>query len=314
MIPSGEKRFYLAAAGLHLLFIGVTKIIPPPARVLDPEPPIEYFEVEMPKVTPREWRESADGIGSSTGSERRANEARAPRTSGLVTAEGPAAEGDDVVPPTGEGPPNYDEGFSEPEGPEGPGWDPRFPNYAGLGIGMPDVPEAAPTEAPRRARPTREGVNELVASVRREEDAKKGMTLPGASNVASTVKSAVWGSDLPNETKGTLVVKVDASGKVTEVNVVGGTGSAAAWQAVAAAVKASLASRSITLNTDYKKGAIITINVQSKMQLPSGAGPDGAFDIDVGKGSPLGGTFDLSDIGSKPKRQVYTPFSVTPIK
>jgi len=173
-----------------------------------------------------------------------------------------------------------------------------------LGMGGPP----APTETPKTKKVSRDKANEVIGAALHAKDKDLGLQLAAAGTVASTVKDAVW-SALPDDSRGAFVVVIGADGKVQSVKVASQAGgSAADWEAVAANVKASLSGRMMNLTDEYKKGAIVTVMVSSKRQLPSGSDPSSP--ISLGTTS----TFDISDIGAKSIRQVRTQTSIAAIK
>jgi hypothetical protein len=167
----------------------------------------------------------------------------------------------------------------------------------------------APTEAPKQKKVSREAANDVLGAAIKEKDKKLGLQLPAAGTVSSAARDIVWSSDLPETTAGTIVVQLGPDGSVISVTVASaGPGSSAQWQAVAANLKASLAGRGLKLTDEYKKGAIITVSVLSKMQNPSGTDPDNPVKLGTTT------TFDISDLGAKPIRQVRVSSNVTPVK
>jgi hypothetical protein len=167
----------------------------------------------------------------------------------------------------------------------------------------------APTDTPRTKKVSRDKANDVLASAIKDKDKKLGLQLPAAGTVGSAARDIVWSSDLPETTQGTIVVQLGPDGNVVSVTIASqGPGTAAQWQAVAANLKASLSGRGLKLTDEYKKGAIITVSILSKMQNPSATDP----------GSPVHfgttTTFDVSDIGAKPIRQVIPSVNVMPVK
>lgn len=175
---------------------------------------------------------------------------------------------------------------------------------ASIGPGLPAKTHTDPTPKVGVGK-----ANEVLQEELHEKDKKLGLILPAAGTVASTVRDAVWSSSVPEKSQGTIVVMLGADGKVTGVKVAGMAGGTSGdWEAIAANVKATLSAKTLNLTDEYKKGAIITINVRSKMQNPSGSDPDNP----VSFGTTT--TFDVSDIGAKPIRQVTTQTNVTAVK
>jgi hypothetical protein len=227
------------------------------------------------------------------------------------TARFPGVDGQDTgsgVEP-GPGPADPNEGFSAPEDPGIPGSGPGREIWRdGKLLALEKAP-AAPTEAPKEKLASRDSANETIKDVLRKKDKKLGLDLPAAGTVASIIKAQVQGSDAPGNVSASFIVKLGPTGSVTSVTVgaING-GNASMWNAIAASSKAAIAARKLNLTEDFKKGAIITVNVQSKMSMPSGA--------EVGAGLKLSLTqnFDVADIGASPVRVITAPFSAAPVK
>jgi hypothetical protein len=127
-----------------------------------------------------------------------------------------------------------------------------------------------------------------------------GIDSPAASRVASTLRDAVYSSDLPPVTKGTVEVRLGPGGNVIGVRVltnVGGT--AAQWSRVA---QAAMVLAGLDM-TGFAKGAVVTIEINSNSQAPSGS--KGGF-------TGTGANFDLSNIGAHAQRHVRTSRHITP--
>jgi len=127
----------------------------------------------------------------------------------------------------------------------------------------------------------------------------------------------------PMEGHAIFAVRVDEVGLVMSVGVDESSGDATAWSEVATRVLNALAQKRLHM-PNGAKGVAMRIEVSSKVALPSGARSPlhvgspaldalsnmtkGQFDKapDNGMGSVpiVGGTFDLSDIGARPTRQV----------
>lgn len=210
--------------------------------------------------------------------------------------------------------PSMDAGaYGDPNSPDGYTFDPANPQVAGHPLGFDPDSIGPGKKADTTTRPPEKiavgKANDVLQDALHEKDAKLGMILPAAGTVASTVKAAVSGSSVPDEAQGTVVVTLGADGSVTGVKVTSMAGGTAGdWEGIAANVKAALSAKTLVLTDEYKKGAVVTIVVKSKRQNPSGTDPDSP--VKIGPES----TFDLSDIGAKPIRQVTTHTAVTPIK
>jgi hypothetical protein len=103
------------------------------------------------------------------------------------------------------------------------------------------LPEGRAPPAPTQ--PGRRAVDPLAAtkalgSTLSKRDGKLGLDVPGASVAATALTEAVRGSDLPPEARATFEVKLDASGRVESIKVLGTTaGDAQKWAAVVASAK-----------------------------------------------------------------------------
>jgi hypothetical protein len=210
----------------------------------------------------------------------------------------------------GPGPIDPNDGFSTPE-------DPGIPGAGGPGreiwrdgklLPLEKAP-AAPTEAPKEKLASRDAANDTIKDVLRKKDKKLGLDLPAAGTVASIIKAQVQGSDAPGAVSAVFTVKLGPGGTVNSVTVgaISG-GNASMWNAIASSAKGAIAARKLNLTEDYKKGAVITVNVQSKIVMPSGS--------EVGAGLKLSLTqnFDVADIGASPVRVITAPYSVAPVK
>lgn len=194
--------------------------------------------------------------------------ARAPGVSpGASTApspEGPSRPG----PGPSDGPTRPDGGFS-PLAPL------PVPGLGGPLWGLPGVlPSQRPPPAPTE--PTRRAVDPLAAtkalgSTLSKRDGKLGLDVPGASVAASALTDAVRGSDLPPEARATFEVKLDASGRVESIKVLGTTaGDAQKWAAVVASAKAKLEGRALAMGP-RGEAATVVVKVESSMRFPAGS-------------------------------------------
>lgn len=237
-------------------------------------------------------------------------------TNPVIASDDPNASGDNGSAPNSIRPhwdPSMDENaYGDPSLPDSRTFDPLKPitggpigfDAASIGPGLPARTTTDPTKKVEVGK-----ANEVLQEQLHEKDKKLGLILPAAGTVASTVRDVVWSSAVPEKSQGVIVVTLGPDGKVTGVKVASMAGGTAGdWEAIAAQVKAALAAKTLNLTDEYKKGAIVSISVKSKMQNPSGTDPDSP----VSFGTTT--TFDISDIGAKPIRQVTTQTNVTPIK
>lgn len=178
-----------------------------------------------------------------------------------------------------------------------------------------DKPKPAPTTIGPPPAVDRNIGGKVISDIMREKDHGLGLDLPGAGAIASVVTDVVRSSNTPDTAHAVLEVRIAPSGQVASVRVVSSSaGASGDWSAVAASVKNSLASKQFALPTAYAKGAIVTIDVVSKLQLPDGS-PAGSS---VRRGGPPADsvgtsmTFDVSNIGARPKRHVRSLPSARP--
>ncbi len=181
------------------------------------------------------------------------------------------------------------------------------------------VPEGtAPKPAPTTVGPPppvdRKIAGRLIADTMREKDRQLGLDLPGVGTIATVVSDVVRGSGTPDVARATLEVRIAPGGRIASVRVVrSSAGNSGDWSAVAGAVSGRLASRQFTLPEAYAAGAIVMVEVVSQLQLPDGS----TGGTNIGKGGQsdaLGGSvsFDVSNIGARPKRHVRASVSARP--
>ncbi len=221
-------------------------------------------------------------------------------------AEEPTGPGDVVDAPEG-----ADDTWSTPEeegwAPPGTGRNGPIYRDPDLFAMSPDGPPA-PSKAPRAKQVDRDAANRVLKDELRKKDKKLGLDLPAAGTVASIFRAAVLASDTPSTARAAFAVQLGPGGAVKAVKFVSSThGTQAQWEAIAASVKAALNAQKLALTGDYAKGANISVNVQSKMQMPSGAKVDAGLELSLTQ------TFDVSDIGARPKRVVSASASASPV-
>jgi hypothetical protein len=192
------------------------------------------------------------------------------------------------------------------------------PAWAIPGV-LPDAPRAAP--APTTAGPApsidRHVGDRVLGDVLREKDKQIGLDLPGAGKCATIISEVVRGSTAPDVSRASLEVRISPAGTVASVRVVSSNGgSAGDWAAVAAAAKSRLASEVFTLPSAYAAGAIVAVEVVSKVQYPDGSPAGGGFQRGGPPPGSFGGgvSFDTANIGARPKRHVRAVASARPAK
>jgi hypothetical protein len=315
-VPAVRRNatFLVAAALLHAGIPLVARLVIHPSSAslatTTPLHPMEVVEIpieplnEPPPVEPRAPSDT------STAPEPRAA-AAAPRTpSGAVEPSAGPEPAATAVPnaPPGRAPDQYD---ALPEGP-GDGIV-RTPGLGGpiwaLPGTIPEAPRAAaaPTVAPS-ARPVDKDIAGIVVrQAMLENDRRLGIDLPGGGTVASAIGTAVRGTETPSVGRATFEVRLSADGRVLGVRVLSASGGGAdAWDRAAKAAAAALAGRSLQMNSNYAKGALVYVDASSTMALPSG-GTSGVSH----EGSGM--RFDVSDIGAHKSRSVKTSFRVVAV-
>ncbi|NUO49082.1 MAG: hypothetical protein HOV80_09525 [Polyangiaceae bacterium] len=250
-------------------------------------------------------------VDSPSTPDRRRDRRRNPSSTGGTgdpDAENPAGEG-----PVADGGPGGQE--EEWTTPDGGGWTPpgmgaNGPIYNDKSLfDMPQTGPKAPTKAPKGKKADRGIANKVINDAVLAEDKKLGLDFPAGGTIASLFKSAVQGSDTPAEATASFAVALGPGGKVKSVTFVSASaGSESQWKAVAATVKAALASRKLTLSGHYVKGANVSVRVLSKMQMPSGNKVGAGLDLSLTQ------KFDVADIGARPVRVVSASHNATPVE
>jgi hypothetical protein len=315
-----EATFLVAAALLHAGIPLVARFVVHPHAVAPTETtrihPMEVVEIP---IEPLQEPRSPAPIEPRAPSDQPAPTAPEPRAAAATNPREPSGP---VEPATGPEP-----AATAPTGPPGRPKDEydALPEGNGDGIArapgigapiwtlpgtIPVAPRAAP--APTVATGPRPVDKDIAGIVVRgamlENDKRLGLDLPGAGTVNSAVRAAVVGADTPSVGRATFEVRIGPDGRVLGVRVSSSTGGTSdVWDRTAKNILASLAGRLIQMNSNFAKGAIVTVSVSSTMALPSGAGSAVTH-----QGSGIG--FDVSDIGAHKSRSVKTSFSTAAIR
>jgi hypothetical protein len=315
-----EAWFLLAAVALHAGFRVLGEFAPEP----EPEPPGVPIEVAVEvDVTESRPPTVVEAPAVRAEAPRNIEPAPAPRTerapSAVQVEPGPVSTVAPSVEPQATGAPEAPAaptGTSEYGGPP-----PAVPVVAGGGLpglggpawtipgAVPDMgrPPPAPTTLPA---PTvdKQAATRVLKEAIKENDKKLGLDLPAGGTVATSVRAAVQATDTPPESRATFEVRLSPTGQVLSVRVTSSTGGTAdMWARAAAAVKAALAGRTLTMTSEYSKGAVVTVSAQSLLTMP-----DGSKSVIRQQGA--GATFDVANIGAHMQRVVRTSFSVAPVK
>jgi hypothetical protein len=192
-------------------------------------------------------------------------------------------------------------------------------------MGVPSGNSALPT-VPATAGPGGEPPNDakrkVEASLRfeqRERDVSLGLGPDGP--VLRALRDSTYSSLAPNKGKAVFLAVVDASGTVVDVRLVSTDGNDSAWQDARERAAKALLGQKLALRG--AKGAEVRVEVSSDVLLPSGNRPDKSpvqptlkpSKIVMPENAPSApvadtvqswtvATFDLSDIGAKPRRIV----------
>lgn len=308
-----EGLSILAALALHAALVLVARALPPLSLLsasdrrdlrtidIDLPPPVTSVPLaeRAPVTEPRAQADPDKAIATRT-----TRPSSPPRETGPrpeVTAEQPTA------PTQPKAPTRFDDLPEEPQGVLGMN---GVPGLGGNAVWtMPGVipssvgaPAPAPTEAPARRPVDGDIGGKVVRDAMSARDKTIGIDLPAAGAVASVVADVVRGSDVPDVSKGSIEFRVGANGQVLGYRVITTRGgSSDAWDRAARAAAARLSGSGLAMTGAYTRGATITVDVSSNLELP--AGGKGGF-------TGTGMTFDLSNIGAHTRRMVRTSFRV----
>jgi hypothetical protein len=159
-------------------------------------------------------------------------------------------------------------------------------------MGKRETPEELERSA--RAEGNRQA-GEAMRTALHDHDVSLG--LGGGGPVVKALEEAVSVSTAPNASHAIIVAIADASGTVTQVNVESASADPASFQAVAADVLARLRSQKVRV-PEGSHGISVRLDVASSVGPPSGGGAG----LDM---ASSGAHFDLSDVGSRPRRIVH---------
>jgi len=178
---------------------------------------------------------------------------------------------------------------------------PKFPSLIDLDSPGSHAVIFPSTKTSDSAEPTKEvaTAKKLDAQLKGMLDAKDTEVGSGFGGpVVSAAHSAAGSSGVLGWA--TFDVSTDSFGTVTTVKLVDFGGDAKQWQGVAKDLGASMQGRKLKVPTGAA-GVAVRVKVDASMRLPSGATK--GIEPSIGAGT-VGGTFDVADIGQKPKRMV----------
>lgn len=316
----------VVAALLHGGFFGVARLIPAVNLLaVEHAREVELVDVDIekevipeqpePEIEPEDDldpnMQAAAIVDPTVMPERRRDRRRSAAATGGTgdpSSDSATGTGDLVDDPNGQGP--GEEWSQDDGGWAPPGTGPNGPIYKDPSLfEIHQAGPAAPTKAPKGKKADRNVANRVLKDELRKQDKQLGLDLPAAGTVASLFRAAVLASDTPANARASFAVALGPGGQVKSVKYISSSaGSASQWEAIAANVKAALNARKLALTGDYAKGANISIAVQSKMTMPSGA------KVDAGLEASLTQKFDVADIGAKPVRTVTASHSASPVE
>jgi hypothetical protein len=178
-------------------------------------------------------------------------------------------------------------------------------------------PAPAPTVAAPAPTVPRDIAGRVMGKAMRENDQKLGLDFPAGNTVASIVADAIRASSTPGTAKATFEVRLGPGGRLISVRLMNSTaGTAAEWAQVASFVTSRLSGREFHMPVAYAAGAIVIIGAVSQMQMPDGSATGGPSLGRDGPHGSVGGSmsFDVSNLGARPKRIVKASASSRPAK
>lgn len=303
----------IAALALHAGVLVVARTMPPLSLLTAKDQrDLRTIDIELPtSLPPPETREAppiappTDTPTPAPAAEARPTENRAipreavpaapnaaaPATGEPVAGAPPAATATSGSKFSSELPPDDGKGvLGVPGGVPGLGGTPVW----GISGVLTAAPAAAPAPtvapAPRPVDPNIAGkvINDALSA----RDKDLGVAFPAQQNIASAVRTAVNGSEIPTGTKGSIECRVSPKGTVTCRLLSATAGGPDAW---AGAVRAASSVAVGALSGTYANGAVVTLDIKVTQELPSG-----------NKGGLNGASlsFDTSNIGAHPVRMV----------
>jgi hypothetical protein len=178
---------------------------------------------------------------------------------------------------------------------------------------------SARPDAPALADAKRNAEGAIKAGAR-EKDLGNGLGPDGP--ILTALRDATYGSTAPERGNATFLAVVDGNGLVVDLKLVASKGGEKGWEDARSRAEKALAG--VKLSLRGARGAEVKVEVYSDIRLPSGRrpgdppvkptfsleAPDQPGALDHGGGLPevkrfTLGTFDLADIGAKPRRVVH---------
>ncbi|MDP9036288.1 MAG: hypothetical protein M3O50_15915 [Myxococcota bacterium] len=150
--------------------------------------------------------------------------------------------------------------------------------------------------AARTERNEAPGVDVSMRDALLEHDHGAGLDRSGA--VIGVAEDVARQNDAPLDSRALVELTIDTNGRVTNAHLLDASTGHDAWERIAASLVSSLHARQSILRRGL--ATIVTLEITSKWQLPSGDSPGGAV-----HSNPGGFSFDVADIGARPLRVVH---------
>jgi hypothetical protein len=168
---------------------------------------------------------------------------------------------------------------------------------------VPDVGGAPGPSAPVPEANVAPGIQKSLHDALAARDHELGLDSGGP--LIAIAEEATRTSDAPDNSRAVFEVSIDANGEVTGIRVVEASQARQAWDTVATHMRTTTRTRRIPPRGQASKGIVVTLEVKSRLTLPSGAsgGVDPKLNDDGTAGVHVG--FDLSDVGQHAKRDVH---------
>lgn len=300
---AGAVAIHVAAGGALLLgspepWLAARVSAPAPVWI-DVEPPLPPPAPAEPLPPPvRQTAPSNAPPGGLTTLSRSSVPPAAGSVGSVLHSGEPSPDGIGVA---GDGGPAASFGAADGEGGRStgtPGPRRRRPIDIGIGPGVHWAmvgPPPASVQPPRPLSPTG-GLQEALDA----HDRAIGLGFGGPA--VSAVHAAASQLSAPRAGLATIEIVFDGLGKVQSTRVLSANNDFAGWSKVAADARAILAAGRIRVPAQ-SAGLAITLQVESRTQMPSGAAPGSGVPIRP-SGLGVAGQFDLSDIGATPTRAV----------
>lgn len=281
---------------IEMRTIDIDSLEVPKAHALESPPlPEQALAAATERRTGLEPRRAAPATGAGS-PEPSSTEPVTPTPEPTTNPNAPPAPGPDHY----SGPPEDNHGVFGVPGVDRPIW--AIPGM----IAPPPPPTAAPTEAPKPRPVDKDIAGSVLREALRSNDKEKGIDLPAAGAVASSVQQAIYSSDIPDGSRGSIEVRLGPDGKVLSVRASSFTGgSADQWERAAQAAAALLRSKKLAMTEAFAKGGTVYLTASCVSQLPSGSSS-------AIRPSGLGASFDLSDIGAHARRVVKMGMRAVP--